>query len=104
MDKIVVGVFGKINSGKSTLVNSLAKESVSIVSNVRGTTSDSVYKMTEIESVGRVKLIDTAGYDDDSALAKERLEVVEKDFNLSDIVIIVYKDKLDAKEDRKSVV
>lgn len=99
MDKIVVGVFGKINSGKSTLVNSLAKESVSIVSNVRGTTSDSVYKMTEIESVGRVKLIDTAGYDDDSALAKERLEVVEKDFNLSDIVIIVYKDKLDAKDE-----
>ena len=40
MDKIVVGVFGKINSGKSTLVNSLAKESVSIVSNVRGTTSE----------------------------------------------------------------
>ncbi len=99
MDKIVVGVFGKINSGKSTLVNSLAKESVSIVSNVRGTTSDSVYKMTEIESVGRVKLIDTAGYDDDSALAKERLEIVEKDFNLSDIVIIVYKDKLDVKDE-----
>lgn len=57
MDKIVIGVFGKINSGKSTLVNSLAKENVSIVSSVRGSTSDNVFRMTEIDGIGRVQLL-----------------------------------------------
>ena len=91
MNKLVIGIFGKINSGKSTLLNSLAKENVSIVSGVEGSTSDSVYKMTEIDGIGRVQLIDTAGYDDNGELAKERLSKVKKDFELSEIVIIVCK-------------
>lgn len=95
MNKLVIGIFGKINSGKSTLLNSLAKENVSIVSGVEGSTSDSVYKMTEIDGIGRVQLIDTAGYDDKGELAKERLSKVKKDFELSDIVIIVCKENLD---------
>lgn len=97
MDKLVVGIFGKINSGKSTLVNSLAKENVSIVSDVRGSTSDCVSKMTEIDGIGRVQLIDCAGYDDDGLLAGQRLAGVQKAFDMSDIAIIVCQefDKLD---------
>ena len=95
MDKIVIGVFGKINSGKSTLVNSLAKENVSIVSDVRGSTSDCVSKMTEIDGIGRVQLIDCAGYDDDGLLAGQRLAGVQKAFDMSDIAIIVCKEEFD---------
>lgn len=95
MDKLVVGIFGKINSGKSTLVNSMAKENVSIVSDVRGSTSDCVSKMTEIEGIGRVQLIDCAGYDDDGLLAGQRLAGVQKAFDMSDIAIIVCKEEFD---------
>lgn len=95
MNKLVIGIFGKINSGKSTLLNSLAKENISIVSNVKGSTSDSVYKMTEIDGVGRVQLIDTAGYDDKGSLAVERLKRVKQDFELCDIAIIVCREKVD---------
>lgn len=95
MDKLVVGIFGKINSGKSTLVNSIAKENVSIVSDVRGSTSDCVSKMTEIDGIGRVQLIDCAGYDDDGLLAGQRLAGVQKAFDMSDIAIIVCKEEFD---------
>lgn len=95
MDKLVVGIFGKINSGKSTLVNSIAKENVSIVSDMRGSTSDCVSKMTEIEGIGRVQLIDCAGYDDDGLLAGQRLAGVQKAFDMSDIAIIVCKEEFD---------
>ncbi len=95
MDKLVVGIFGKINSGKSTLVNSMAKENVSIVSDMRGSTSDCVSKMTEIDGIGRVQLIDCAGYDDDGLLAGQRLAGVQKAFDMSDIAIIVCKEEFD---------
>lgn len=93
MDKIVLGVFGKINSGKSTLVNSLAKEQVSIVSNVRGTTSDCVAKMTEIDGLGKVQLVDTAGYDDEGELSNQRIQKVEQTFLSSDVVIILCREE-----------
>ncbi len=96
MDKIVIGVFGKINSGKSTLVNSLAKENVSIVSSVRGSTSDNVFRMTEIDGIGRVQLIDTAGYDDKGELAEDRLKKVEKAFCSADLAIFVCGERLDS--------
>lgn len=95
MDKIVLSVLGKINSGKSTLVNSLAKENVCIVSKIRGSTSDCVTKMTEIDGLGRVKLVDTAGYDDEGVLSKERLEKVEQAFLSSDFVIVLCKNDCD---------
>ena len=95
MDKLVVGIFGKINSGKSTLVNSMAKENVSIVSDMRGSTSDCVSKMTEIDGIGRVQLIDCAGYDDDGLLAGQRFAGVQKAFDMSDIAIIVCKEEFD---------
>lgn len=89
MNKIVIGVFGKINSGKSTLVNSLARENISIVSNVKGSTSDSIFKMTEIKGIGKVQLVDTAGFDDNSELASERLFKVNQVFDICDIAILV---------------
>lgn len=99
MDKIVLGVFGKINSGKSTLVNSLAKEDVCIVSNVRGSTSDCVAKMTEIDGLGKVQLVDTAGYDDEGELSKERLQKVEQTFLSADVVIILCGEKCEQVDD-----
>lgn len=98
MDKITIGIFGRINSGKSTLINSLAKEEISIVSSVRGSTSDSVCKTTEIGGVGRVVLIDTAGYDDEGVLAEKRILSVQKAFDSSDLALIVTINGLDEKD------
>lgn len=88
MNKAVIAVIGKINSGKSTLVNSLAGEDVAIVSSQRGSTSDNVSKMTELSGVGRVQLIDTAGYDDDGTLSKQRLQRVKQAFDSADMVLV----------------
>ncbi len=98
MNKIVIGVFGKINSGKSTLVNSLAREHISIVSNVKGSTSDSIFKMTEIQGIGKVQLVDTAGFDDNSELANERLSKVSQVFDICDIAILVCGGLVDSME------
>lgn len=91
---LTIGIFGKINSGKSSLTNSLANENISIVSDVRGTTSDNVIKMIEVGGVGKVRLVDTAGFDDDSPLANERLKSVQKTIDISDLVVLVAKDEL----------
>lgn len=96
MSNFVIGVFGKINSGKSTLVNSLAREEISIVSSIRGSTSDTVFKMTEIAGAGKVQLADTAGYDDDSVLASERMKSTQKAFLAADLVIIVCGEVIDS--------
>ncbi|MDE6967656.1 MAG: [FeFe] hydrogenase H-cluster maturation GTPase HydF [Clostridia bacterium] len=98
MDKLVISILGKINSGKSTLVNSLAREEVSIVSEVQGSTSDSISKMTEIDGLGRVMLIDTAGYDDKSTLSGKRIAGTRKAFYMADLVIIVSLGELDSQD------
>lgn len=86
---ITIGIFGKINSGKSTFFNSLAGEQLSIVSNVQGTTSDNVIKMVELAGIGKVRLVDTAGFDDKGELSEARLSAVQKAFDMCDLVLLV---------------
>jgi len=68
-----IGIFGKRNSGKSSLINALAGQEVSIVSDVAGTTTDPVSKNMEIGGLGAVVLIDTAGIDDEGMLGEKRI-------------------------------
>ena len=63
-----IAFFGRVNSGKSSLINAITNQDVSIVSNVEGTTTDVVKKTMEILPLGPVVLIDTAGIDDNSNL------------------------------------
>lgn len=95
---ISIGIFGKINSGKSTLFNGLADENLSIVSNIKGTTSDNIIKMVEIFGMGKVRLVDTAGFDDESQLANERLNAVKKAFDMCDLILIVSQKGIDEQD------
>ena len=87
--RLHIGVFGRTNVGKSTLVNYISGQETSIVSSVAGTTTDSVYKSMELSPLGPVTLIDTAGIDDSSNLSKERISRTTRVFNLTDVAIIV---------------
>lgn len=84
-----IGIFGRTNVGKSTLINYISGQETSIVSNVSGTTTDIVYKKMELSPIGPVTLIDTAGIDDNSKLSEQRINKTEKVFNMCDVGIVV---------------
>ena len=88
-NRVHIGIFGDTNSGKSTLLNLLSDQSVSLVSEVRGTTTDPVYKPMEIRGVGASTLIDTAGFEDDSKLGAKRMQRTNKVLDECDIYIYV---------------
>ena len=73
-NRLHIGIYGKTNSGKSSLINAVTKQEVSIVADVAGTTTDPVYKQMEIHPLGPCVIIDTAGFDDDSELGERRVE------------------------------
>ena len=69
-----IGIFGKRNTGKSSLINAITGQDAAIVSEVAGTTTDPVYKAMEINPIGPCMLIDTAGIDDEGVLGEERVK------------------------------
>lgn len=84
-----IGVFGRTNTGKSTFINWLSNQQVSIVSPEPGTTTDPVEKVMEILPLGPVVLIDTAGFDDDTLLGKQRIEKTNQIFSRIDLALLV---------------
>lgn len=91
--RFTIGIFGCTNVGKSTLLNKLVKEDISITSPIKGTTTDSVKKAYEIDDVGAVLFIDTAGIDDNSNLGKQRVKKAFLEINSIDLAIIVLKNR-----------
>ena len=89
-NRLHIGIFGKTNSGKSSLLNVITGQSTSIVSDVAGTTTDVVYKAMEINPLGPCVLMDTAGLEDDTALSVQRLEKTQLAMDKSDIAVIVF--------------
>lgn len=87
-----IGIYGRCNAGKSTLLNLLIGESASIVSQHRGTTTDPVKRSLEILDFAPVVIIDTAGIDDDSPLGRQRTEKTLESLYTIDLAIIVYRD------------
>lgn len=88
MRKHVV-ITGKTNAGKSTLLNSLLGQETSIVSEIKGTTTDPVLKAMELIPYGPIALIDTAGIGDDTALGLKRTEKTKRMLDRADLVISV---------------
>jgi [FeFe] hydrogenase H-cluster maturation GTPase HydF len=84
-----IGIFGRRNNGKSSLINALAGQELSIVSDVAGTTTDPVKKSMEIEGIGPVILIDTAGIDDTGDLGKMRVQRSREILKIIDLAILV---------------
>ncbi len=84
-----IGIFGRRNNGKSSLINALAGQELSIVSDVAGTTTDPVKKSMEIDGIGPVILIDTAGIDDTGDLGKMRVQRSREILKIIDLAILV---------------
>ena len=84
-----IGIFGRRNNGKSTLINFLAGQDIAIVSDVAGTTTDPVKKSFEITGFGPVILIDTAGIDDTGELGKKRILKTNQAIKTIDLAILV---------------
>ncbi len=87
--RLHIGIFGRRNVGKSSLLNALTRQTVSIVSEVAGTTTDPVEKPMELLPLGPVIFIDTAGIDDIGAIGELRTQRTRQVFNRTDIAIIV---------------
>lgn len=88
-DRIHISVFGARNAGKSSLVNALTGQKVSIVSDTPGTTTDAVHKTMELLPLGPVVITDTAGYDDEGELGKQRMEQTRLTLYRTDLAILV---------------
>lgn len=84
-----IGIFGRRNNGKSSLINCLAGQDIAIVSDHPGTTTDPVKKSFEITGFGPVILIDTAGIDDSGELGQKRIEKTLRIINIIDLAILV---------------
>ena len=87
--RLQIGVFGKTNVGKSSFLNRVTNQEISIVSDVAGTTTDVVEKSMELLPVGPVTFLDTAGLNDESELGEKRVEKTMKVINRIDVAIIV---------------
>lgn len=87
--RLHIGIFGKTNVGKSSLLNRITNQDVSIVSNIAGTTTDVVEKSMELLPIGPVNFLDTAGINDSTALSSERIEKTMKIINRTDVAIVV---------------
>ena len=88
-DRIHIGFFGKRNAGKSSLINAVTNQSVSIVSDVSGTTTDPVYKTMEILPLGPTVIIDTPGIDDVGELGEMRVKRTKSVLNKTDVAVII---------------
>ena len=87
--RLHIGIFGKRNAGKSSILNKLTKQDISIVSEIAGTTTDPVEKAMELLPLGPVLFVDTAGIDDEGSLGKLRIQKTRKIFDRIDVAIIV---------------
>lgn len=88
-NRLHIGVFGKTNSGKSSLINAFTGQQVSIVSDISGTTTDVVTKAMEIHPLGPCVLMDTAGFDDETELGELRLEKTRLAREKTEVALIV---------------
>ena len=88
-NSIFIGIFGKSNKGKSSLINAIANQEIAIVSPEIGTTTDPVKKSMELFGIGPVVLVDTAGIDDESILGSQRMQKTIQTIEIINVAIIV---------------
>ncbi len=88
-NRIHIAFFGQTNAGKSSLINAITSQEIALVSEVRGTTTDPVYKAMELLPLGPVMMIDTAGLNDTSQLGDLRKKKTMEVLNKTDIAIVV---------------
>lgn len=88
-ERIHIGIFGRRNAGKSSIINAMTGQNLAIVSDVAGTTTDPVLKAMELLPLGPVVIIDTPGLDDEGELGKLRVQKAYQVLNKTDIAVVV---------------
>ena len=88
-ERIHIGFFGRRNAGKSSVMNAVTGQNLAVVSDVKGTTTDPVYKTMELLPLGPVMMIDTPGIDDEGELGKLRVTKSRQVLNKTDIAVLV---------------
>lgn len=88
-ERVHIGIFGKRNAGKSSLINAITGQNLAIVSEAKGTTTDPVYKAMELLPLGPVMIIDTPGIDDEGVLGSLRIQKAYQVLNKTDIALVI---------------
>ncbi|WP_077610526.1 [FeFe] hydrogenase H-cluster maturation GTPase HydF [Clostridium sp. Marseille-P2415] len=88
-ERVHIGFFGRRNAGKSSVVNAVTGQELSVVSEVKGTTTDPVYKSMELLPMGPVVIIDTPGFDDEGTLGEMRVRKTKQILNRADCAVLV---------------
>lgn len=89
-ERLHIGLFGRRNSGKSSLVNALTRQQIALVSDVAGTTTDPVSKTMEIHGIGPCVFIDTAGFDDEGTLGEMRVQKTRDAMRKTDVALLLF--------------
>ncbi len=89
-NRLHIALFGRRNSGKSSLINAITGQDIALVSEIAGTTTDPVYKAMELHPIGPVMFIDTAGFDDVGTLGELRIEKTRKAVEKTDVAIVFF--------------
>ena len=92
-NRLHIALFGRRNSGKSSLINALTGQDTALVSNIPGTTTDPVSKVMELHGIGPCVLIDTPGFDDEGTLGEMRIERTLKAIERTDIALLLCEEK-----------
>ena len=92
-ERIHIGIFGKRNAGKSSIINAITGQDLAIVSDIKGTTTDPVMKSMELLPLGPVVFIDTPGLDDEGELGELRVKKAYQMLNKTDVALVVIDGK-----------
>ncbi|MDR2941970.1 MAG: 50S ribosome-binding GTPase, partial [Treponema sp.] len=93
-NRVHIAFFGRRNAGKSSLVNAVTGQNLAIVSDMKGTTTDPVYKAMELLPLGPVVIIDTPGIDDEGELGEKRVGKARQVLNKTDVAVLVLDGEL----------
>ena len=103
-ERIHIGFFGRRNDGKSSVVNAVTGQELSVVSDVKGTTTDPVRKAMELLPMGPVVIIDTAGLDDEGELGELRVKKTKQELNRTDVAVLVVDSSVGMNDTDKEIL
>ena len=103
-NRVHIGFFGKRNAGKSSVVNAVTGQDLAVVSAIKGTTTDPVYKAMELLPMGPVMIIDTPGFDDEGALGELRVRKTRQVLNKTDVAVLIIDAALGRSEQDEDLI
>jgi len=103
-ERIHIGIFGKRNAGKSSVINALTGQELAIVSDMKGTTTDPVVKAMELLPLGPVVLIDTPGLDDEGVLGEKRVKKAYQMLNKTDVALLIVDGSVGMTEEDSAIL